>query len=115
MTPVFWIRAAACLAAAVGAVVPQLEGSALGLVGLAHVVLGAAHLDLVEGAVGVFVVGAAVDGALDAGIGVIVHCHNLLVFGIQEEYSPAAQGLFLPGRIECVGGEPHEFKKQSNF
>ena len=63
------------LAAAAGAVVAQAEGRALGLVALAHAVLGAAHMDLIEGAMGVLVVRAAAHGALDAGIG-LIHGHS---------------------------------------
>jgi hypothetical protein len=66
------------IAAAVGAVVAQLEGGALGLLAVAHAVLAAAHLDLIEGAVGVLVVGAAVYGTLDAGVGLVEHSCFLL-------------------------------------
>ena len=59
--------------AAVGTVVAQLEGGALGLLAVAHAVLGAAHLNLVQGAGLVLVVGAAGHGTLDAGIGLIKH------------------------------------------
>jgi len=59
--------------------IAQLERSALGLVGSANVVLAAAYLDLIEGAVLILVVGAAVDGALDAGVGLIDHNCFLLV------------------------------------
>ena len=67
------------VAAAVGAVVAQLEGRTLGLAALAHAVLAMAHLDLVEGTVLVLVVGAAVHRALDAGIGLVDHGCFLLV------------------------------------
>jgi hypothetical protein len=67
------------LAGAGRAVVPQLEGSALGLAAGAHAVLAVAHLDLVEGAALVLVVSAAVHGALDAGIGLVHHGRYLLV------------------------------------
>ena len=59
--------------------VAQLEGGALGLVGGADVVLAAAYLDFIEGAMMILVIGAAVDGALDAGIGLIEHNYFLLV------------------------------------
>lgn len=53
-------------AAAVGAVVAQTEGRALGLVRLAHVGPGAAHLDAVQGTMMLAMVSTAVHGALDA-------------------------------------------------
>ena len=68
------------LAAAAGAVVAQLERGALGVLAVADAALAAAHLDLVEGAVGVLVISAAVDGALDAGVGLVKHNHFLLVY-----------------------------------
>ncbi len=74
------------VAAAVGAVVAQLEGRTLGLAALAHAVLAMAHLDLVEGTVLVLVVGAAVYGALDAGIGLVNHGRYLLVSYSHFEY-----------------------------
>ena len=67
------------LAGAGRAVVAQLEGRALGLTAGAYAVLTVAHLDLVEGATLVLVVGAAVHGALDAGIGLVHHGCYLLV------------------------------------
>ena len=89
------VPAAQCsLATALSAVVAQLEGSALGLVGLAHVVLAAANLNFIQGAVLVLVIGAAVDGALDTGVGLIIHDILLLVFGIQGEYAPMTAALF---------------------
>ena len=112
------LRATVCLAVAISAVVSKFEGSTLGLFRLTHVALGAAHLDLIQGAVGVLVVGAAVDGALDAGVGitgVIVHVTYLLELVIQKEYAPTEAGLFPPWCIECVGGEYIEFEKQSNY
>lgn len=68
------------LAAALGTVVAQLERSALGGFCLAYVFGGAAYLNLVEGAMLILVVGAAVDGALNAGIGLVKHVVFLLVF-----------------------------------
>jgi hypothetical protein len=79
-----WNRSAAAL----GAVIAQLEGSTLGAVGLGDVLGAATHLDFVQGAVLVLVIGAAVDRALDAGIGLLVHHVFLLVFRIQREYVP---------------------------
>ena len=67
----FFVSVSGSAAGALGAVVAQLEGGALSLVGSADVVLAATYLDLVEGAVLILVVGAAVDGALDAGIGLV--------------------------------------------
>ena len=67
------------IAPAGGAVVAQLKGRALGLLAVAHAVLAVAHLDLIEGAALVLIVGAAVHGALDAGIGLVKHGRFLLV------------------------------------
>jgi hypothetical protein len=69
-------------------VIAQLEGSTLGAVRLGDVLGAAAHLNFVQGAVLVLVVGAAVDRTLDAGIGLFVHNVFLLVFRIQREYVP---------------------------
>ena len=67
-----------------GTVVAQLEGRALGLAALAHLVPAVAHLDLVEGAALVLVVGAAVHRAFDAGVGLIrCHGHFLLVSALE--------------------------------
>ena len=66
--------AAKSLGAAAGcAVVAQLEGRALGLLAVAHAVLTAAHLDLVQGAALILMMGAAVHGAFDAGVRLLKH------------------------------------------
>ena len=75
-----------CLAAALGAVVAQLERGALGGLSLAYVFGAATHLNLIQSAVVILVIGAAVDGALNAGIGLVKHFLFLLVFGIQREF-----------------------------
>ena len=77
--PFPFLRASRSMAPAGSAVVAQLEGRALGLAALAHAVLAVAHLDLVQGAALVLVVGAAVHRALDAGIGLVDHGCFLLV------------------------------------
>jgi len=74
--------------------IAQLKRCALGFLRLAHIILAAANLNLVQSAVMVLVIGAAVYAALDAGIGLIVHNVLLLVFGIQGEYAPATSALF---------------------
>ena len=74
-----------CLITTAGrAVVAQLEGRALGLAALAHFVPAVAHLNLVEGAALILMMGAAVYGALDAGIGGLVnHGYFLLVSALE--------------------------------
>ena len=84
---------------ALGAVIPQLEGGALGLVALAHVVLAAAHLNLVEGTVLILVVGAAVDGTLDAGIGLVKHLIFLLLSPVAHGYAGQRTVFHREGRI----------------
>jgi len=64
--PIPMIRHQILFAAAIGTVVAQTEGRALGLVALAHVAGGAAHFDGVQGAVMLPMIGAAVDGTFDA-------------------------------------------------
>ena len=70
--------AADLVAAAAGAVIAQTEGAALGGLALTHVFAGAAHLDGLKGAHAgaAGVVGAGVDGALDAGITGIAALHR---------------------------------------
>jgi hypothetical protein len=82
------------LETALGAVIAQLERSALSLLGLANVVLAVADLDLVQSAVLILVISAAVNGALDAGVGLVDHDVFLLVFRIQGEYALRETELF---------------------
>ena len=53
--------------------VAQLEGRTLGLLTVAHTVLGAAHLNLIQSAGLVLVMGTAGHIALNAGVGLIKH------------------------------------------
>ena len=79
--PFGWHFFAGRSATAVGAVVAQLEGSALGFFALAHIAVTAADLDLIQSA-GLsltVVISAAVDGTLDAGIG---------FFGVHKPFPP---------------------------
>ena len=73
------------------AVVAQLEGRALGLLAVAHAVLAVAHLDLVEGAVLILVVGAAVHRVDPAGGTTAV-----AVKGIQEVILVLEDGTQMP-------------------
>ena len=67
------------LAAAVGAVVAQLEGGALGTVALGYVLLGTTHRDALQGtqaAGGGGVVSAGADRTLDIGVTVCFPIHD---------------------------------------
>jgi len=80
------------LALAAGSVFTQLEGGALGRGAVGHVGGSASHLDLVEGAVVVSMVGAAVHGTFDARIGLIHNAYPPLL-GYRHSICPYRRNM----------------------